>query len=139
MLRGCSVDLPMSAGSEGQIQGMLLFLGRASTPLAPGLECSILFLEVTYNDSSMDCMSGLTGRLLSRSGGLGRSISGGCKAVEGFEICGPDNHPQSKTIWLSGPQISNPSSALQPLEIDLPRPPDRLRRRPGMQSMLESS
>ena len=61
------------------------------------------------------------------------------QAVEGFEICGPDNHPQSKTIWLSGPQISNPSSALQPLDIDLLRPPDRLRRRPDMQSMLGSS
>ena len=78
----------MSAGSEGQIQGILLFLGRASTPLAPGLECSILFLEVTYDDSSMDCMSG---RLLSRSGGLGRSISRGCKAVDGFGESVPEN------------------------------------------------
>ena len=33
----------------------------------------------------------------------------------------------------------DPSTALQPLEIELPRPPDRLRGRPDMQNTLESS
>ena len=64
----------MSAGFNsvfGQIQGLLICLGRASTPLAPSLECFILFLVVRYDDSSVFCMSG---RLLAPSGGLGSSL-----------------------------------------------------------------
>ena len=60
----------------GQIQGLLICLARASTPPAPSLECFILFLVVRYDDSSVFCMSG---RLLAPSGGLGSSISRGCR------------------------------------------------------------
>ena len=74
-----------------QIQGILFFSVRASTSLAPSLECSILFLVVRYDDSSVFCMSG---RLLAPSGGLGRSISRGCRAVDEFGVSDPDRAVQ---------------------------------------------
>ena len=50
---------------------MLIFLVRASTPLAPSLECFILFLVGRYDDSRMFCMSG---RFITASGGPGSSL-----------------------------------------------------------------
>mgnify|MGYP003717245595 CR=1 FL=1 len=105
------MHLPTSAQNNslfGQIHDFVTTLGPPSPRLSPSLKWFILLSVVSYDDSSMDCMSG---RLLSRSGGLGRSISG-----IHFSII-------SKIISVKGPDINLAFFAIIILKKDCVRYP----------------